>query len=373
MTVLRWLAALSAAGLLLAWCLYPAFIALLARLRRRPRPAETSQPAVSVVIATREAAEAIEARVRNLLETNWPADRLEIVIAHDRRVPPPDLAHLSTGGARIVVTPGDEAGGKAAGLNAGVRAATGSVLVFTDTYQRFAPDTIPNLVRAVLQPGVGAASGALQLRAGTGRLVSTYWAFERWLRREEAKVHSTVGVTGAVYALRRSLWTELPTGLILDDVHVPMRVVLDGHRIDFVESAPAFETRTPTADQEYGRKVRTLTGVVQLCAWLPRVLNPFANPIWLQFVCHKLLRLLTPYAVLLLSVWLIAETWVFAGPLPVLLSFALVGAFAALIARLESAWARGVRRLAREGVLLQVAVLMAGFNGMRGHWRVWDA
>src|SRR5205814_2287338 len=128
-----------------------------------------------------------------------------------------------------------------------------------------------------------------------------------WLRRCEAQVHSCVGVTGAVYAMRRKLWSPLPAGLINDDVYIPMRMVLAGYRIAFADDAHAVETRRPTAQQEYTRKLRTLTGVLQLCAWLPELLVPHRNPIWPQFVIHKLLRLLTPYCLLGIAVWILVN------------------------------------------------------------------
>ena len=134
---------------------------------------------------------------------------------------------------------------------------------------------------------------------GALNLAERYWRLERWLRKWEARLHSSVGVTGAIYAMRRELWKPLPANLILDDVYLPMRLVLDGWRVGFTDQARARDVRRFEAGQEYRRKVRTLTGVIQVCAWLPGVLNPVRNPIWLQFVFHKLLRLLTPYLVVI--------------------------------------------------------------------------
>jgi cellulose synthase/poly-beta-1,6-N-acetylglucosamine synthase-like glycosyltransferase len=144
----------------------------------------------------------------------------------------------------VAAVVGDEPGGKAATLNAAVRAATGDVLVFTDAGQSFDPQAIRRLVGALATPGVGAASGRLEIPAGVDgpSLSERYWRFERWIRRAEARLHSTVGVTGAIYAMPRALWSPLPPGLILDDLFVPMRLVLAGQRIAFQDDA-----RPPTA------------------------------------------------------------------------------------------------------------------------------
>ena len=87
--------------------------------------------------------------------------------------------------------------------------------MFADSGQRFGHDAVALLVRSVLRPGVGAASGRLELAAGAkapSLPLRLYWALERWLRRREADVHSAVGVTGAIYAMRRELCTPFPRG-----------------------------------------------------------------------------------------------------------------------------------------------------------------
>src|SRR5690606_6607503 len=108
--------------------------------------------------------------------------------------------------------------------------------------------------------------------------------------------------------IRREVWTPLPEDLLLDDVYVPMHAVLNGWRVGFVDDARAFETRQAPPTREYARKVRTLTGVIQLVVKLPGLLVPLRNPIWLQFTCHKLLRLATPYALAAVALWVAAVT-----------------------------------------------------------------
>ena len=130
--------------------------------------------------------------------------------------------------------------------------------------------------------------------------IGAYWRFEKWLRRHESAVGSTLGVTGAIYALRRSLWRPLPPETILDDVLAPMRAVLAGRRVIFTDRAQAFDRAAPSSEIESRRKVRTLAGNVQLLWLEPRVLVPFFNPVWLQFCSHKLGRLAVPYALVAL-------------------------------------------------------------------------
>lgn len=369
MTILDWLALASLLAIVATWIAYPVVVAGLGLLRRPPAPEDRPDlPEVSVVIASRDSATAIRRRVENCFETTYPADRIQVVVARDAGAFREGDTLPADERLRVVV--GDDPGGKASSLNAGVREATGQVLVFTDTHQTFEPATIPRLVAALAEPGVGGVSGSLALAPGSGALVAAYWRYERWLRNAESRLHSCIGATGAVWAMRRELWQPLPAGLILDDVHTPMRLVLGGHRVRFDRGARAMETRTPDPVQEYGRKVRTLTGVLQLCAWLPAILVPVRNPVWVQFVFHKLLRLLTPYAMALLGVWIAVRLWAVLGSAAVPAALALAAVAVWFSSTRQPRLVR-IRHLLKEALLLQVAVIVAGWNGLRGRWEVW--
>jgi cellulose synthase/poly-beta-1,6-N-acetylglucosamine synthase-like glycosyltransferase len=358
------------------WGLYPALIGVIAALLRRDGDSAGARPAalprVTAIVATRADAMAVRERVNDLLQSEYPESLLDVVVAYDARATETLPMWTGAGRERVRIVRGDAPGGKASALNAGVRAARGDVLVFADSGQRFGANAIALLTQAVMRTGVGAASGRLELARGArapSLPLRWYWSLERWLRGREARVHSAVGVTGAIYAMRRSLWTPLPAGLILDDLYVPMQLVLSRHRVDFVDAARAYETRDTTDANEYRRKVRTLTGVLQLCAWLPATLVPVRNPVWAQFVSHKLLRLLTPYWVLVCVVWAVAAleqrvgaAWLLAG----------AAAFAALL-QLRSKPFRVLRSAVVSTVLIQVATVRATANGARGRWDVWHA
>ncbi len=368
------LAAVGAAIPVVAWIGYPWLMIGLGE--RRPVavvPPGAPTSIVSVVIATREPPAAVRARLEDLVSGSWPADRLELIVAVDGDPAPYHFEDLSPAPGRLAVVSNGDEPGKATALNAGVAAATGDLVVFADTAQRFAPDAIPWLVEALGDPRFGAISGALELgnKAGSVSPIVWYWRLEKRLRAAEARVHSTIGVTGAVYAMRRTLWAPLPPGLILDDLWIPMRLVLAGHRVGFEPRAVASDIRTTTAAQEYQRKVRTLTGNLQLVAWMPAALRPLRNPVWLQFVCHKLLRLATPFAILTCLVGVTGATfaksvvlgsvWLGTGIVAVLMVGVLPGA-AGRRARSALGWV----------VAMQGAIVMASWNGACRRWNVWN-
>ena len=154
----------------------------------------------------------------------------------------------------------------------------------------------PTAAPAARPTWIGAAASSPRSPKGVG----LYWTYEKQLRRWESRIGSTLGATGAIYALRRTLFRPLPDHAILDDVLAPMRAVLAGYRVVFSERAFAFDRAPADADAEQRRKVRTLAGNVQILGHEPRLLVPLLNPVWLQYLSHKVGRLVVPYALLAL-------------------------------------------------------------------------
>jgi len=304
---------------------YPVVLGIWAWIAGRLRPDELgierrsrdSLPPVSVIIAARNEASRLRGRIDNLLTSDYPRNRIQIIVASDGSTDDTtDVLSPYAGCVELIMLP---PGGKARALNAAVSRARHPILVFADARQRFAPDTIDRLVRHFTRLSVGAVSGELVLDCEGGDSTSTvsagvgaYWKYEKWLRRREAIVGSTLGVTGAVYAMRRALWQPLPDGTILDDVLGPLRMVLRGYRVVFDATALAFDQAAHDVATETRRKVRTLAGNFQLLALEPRLLVPGVNPVWLQFVSHKVGRLAVPYALLAVfasSAWLAWSDW----------------------------------------------------------------
>jgi biofilm PGA synthesis N-glycosyltransferase PgaC len=322
---------------------YPLLIALWAAVASRPvrnRPTAHYQPTVSVVIAARNEAHRLPARINNLLEQDYPR-LLEIIVVSDG----------STDGTAEAVAPFGERvrlvelprGGKPQALNAGVAAARGEIVVFADARQRFAPDAIAALVSNLADPTVGGATGELVLDcesdptaadSDVAEGVGLYWKYEKWLRRHESRVWSTLGTTGAIYAVRRTLWRPLPAETLLDDVLAPMRVVLDGKRVVFESRARAFDRVAASGADESRRKMRTLAGNYQIVVLEPRLLIPLVNPVWFQFLYHKLGRLLAPWALVIIlvsSAALATRGWPYALALMVQLCFYSLAIFGALL------------------------------------------
>jgi cellulose synthase/poly-beta-1,6-N-acetylglucosamine synthase-like glycosyltransferase len=287
-----------AASALLAYVYvgYALIAAIRARLRPNGRTRAPIEPHVSIVVVAYNEAERVAARVENLLALDYPKDRLEIVIASDGSTDDTVRRARAHG---VTVLPFFQRRGKAAVLNAVVPHLRGDIVVFADARQRFEPGTLRALVENFADPNAGAVSGELVLTAGdrtvaAGRGTAMYWRYEKFIRSTEGRADSTVGATGAIYAIRRALFERIPDDTILDDVVIPLRIVRRGFRVLFEARARAYDRASATARQEFTRKARTIAGTFQLFARERWLWNPRGNRLWFETMSHKALRLALP-------------------------------------------------------------------------------
>ena len=137
-------------------------------------------------------------------------------------------------------------------------------------------------------------------------------------------VHSTAGASGALYALRREDFKPVPKDTLLDDFEIPIEVLRKRKRIVLVPEAAAYDTPEEDIASEKVRKIRTLSGNFQSFVRHRWLFSPLANPIFFQFISHKVLRLLVPYALL----GFFAATIALDGPLPTALALAQLACYA---------------------------------------------
>ncbi len=296
-------AAFLACALLLAHTFvgYPLWVWLQARLRPQPIAKASQFPKVSIILAVYQGAELIRAKLANLETLSYPPEQIEIIIVCDGCTDATAALARNFGDPRVRVLEFTERRGKASCLNDAVATATGEVLLMTDVRQKLAPIALRELVANLSDPDVGAAGGELLLvdaRSGFAHSVDAYWRYEKLIRYSESQSGSTIGVSGALYALRRDLFWPLPHGTVLDDVLIPMRVAAAGKRVVFEPRALAWDKLVQQPLEERRRKIRTLAGNCQLVQLEPWLLSPWTNPLWFRFASHKLLRLVAPWLLL---------------------------------------------------------------------------
>jgi len=305
---------------------YPLVLLMWRRIAPRPVNKGFCEPSVSILIAARNERDRIEAKIANCLQLDYPQEKLQVLLALDAPSDGTDEVAWKYADKVVNVLSFSQHKGKAGTLNLAAAAAKGDILVFADARQQFDRRALRELVANFHDPSIGAVSGELMLMDENGLEaadgVGLYWRYEKWIRAQEAEIHSIMGATGSIYAIRRELYTPIPLDTILDDVAIPMSIVLRGKRAVFDGSARAYDRLSASLELEYRRKIRTLTGNYQVLARMPALMSPLHNPVWLQFISHKVGRLLVPYFLVLLFVTNL---------------FALSGAYLALFC-LQSAW-----------------------------------
>ncbi|MEQ1804453.1 MAG: glycosyltransferase family 2 protein [Burkholderiaceae bacterium] len=285
---------------------YPLVVWGLARARGPEPPVSdelTEWPALTVVIAVHNEQARVLAKVENLRRANYPADRLQWLFVSDGSTDSTDELLRAIPDVRLIGYPQRQ--GKPHALNTALREVTTPVVVFADVRQHIEPAALRKLVARLLEPGIGAVSGELvHVRPGTHAAanIGLYWRYEKWIRKSESRLGSTVGATGALYAMRTADYTPLASDTILDDFEQPMLVARSGKRVVFEPGAVILDELQSDMAGERKRKIRTLTGNFQSFSRHPWMFVPWRNPLWLQFISHKVFRLLVPYALLLMLI-----------------------------------------------------------------------
>ena len=295
--VLKGIFWISIGGIAYTYAGYPLLLWLKGWLFPRPVRKGPSEPTASLLIAAHNEAAVIGRKLSSCLALDYPAQKLEIWVGTDASTDETDRIVQRMASARLKAVRLPRRVGKPAVLNALAAQAGGEILVFTDARQRLKADALRRLVENFRDPAVGCVSGELVLtrdeNSAVGEGVSAYWRYEKWLRKRESIGGSTVGATGALYAVRRSLFRPLDPQTILDDVAVPLAVVEQGYRAVFEAAALVYDRVASSGPEEFRRKSRTLAGNYQIFARFARLLKP-GSPIAWELWSHKLLRTVVP-------------------------------------------------------------------------------
>lgn len=272
-------------------------------------------PRLSMIIAAYNEGAVLQDKLSNTFALDYPAQQLQIIVVSDGSTDNTDEVALSFEGRPGYLFLRQPANaGKTMAQNAGVRQATGELLVFSDANSMYEPDALKQLVRPLADERVGCVCGELRYRnasqAGAGKGEGAYWRYEQFLKRQESVLGSLVGANGSIYVLRRKYFEELGAAVISDFI-MPIRVRLQGHRVIYEPQAIAYEEPGTGFGDEFRRRRRIVARSVYGLWTEPGALNFLRRPLFaFQVLSHKLLRWLVPLFMLLMlatSTWLAAQ------------------------------------------------------------------
>ena len=286
---------------------YPVAIWVVGRLSgkqlefdKRPFSENASLPEITIVIPAHNEVEYLSAKIISLRSSDYPQEKMRILFVSDGSFDETNLILESH--TDIDVLEYQPRQGKPYALNLAMKNVTTPLVIFTDARQLIAPDAITMLVGSLMNSQIGAASGELVHHRSTsrsGQHVGLYWLYEKWIRKSESRVHSVAGVTGALYAINTSDYEPIKEDTILDDFEIPIQILKKGKRVVLLEGAELYDATQDDAQKEKQRKIRTLSGNYQSFARNSWLFNPLRNPVWIQFISHKVMRLFVPYFMLI--------------------------------------------------------------------------
>lgn len=288
---------------------YPALAWLLRKVSMHPigtRHPAWEWPRLTLVVAARNEEREIGHRLANLCEMDYPAGRLEVIVASDSSTDRTDaiVASFAGQGIRLVRGPG---GGKSSAQSAALVEASGEVVVFSDANNLYRPETLRRLIEPFADPTVGCTVGRVtyvnQDATAVTRSEGAYWRYELGLRSLESDLGILVMGSGPIMAVRRELIPALAPDES-EDFALPLQAHLMGRRTVYVPDAVSDEILyqdQPAA--MYRAKVRVVSKDLVTLLRHARALDPRRGAlVSIGLLSHKLLRWNVGFALLALLV-----------------------------------------------------------------------
>jgi len=272
------------------------------RVENPPRDGSPREvpPAVTVLVPAHNEEGTIETKIRNTLSLEYPREKLQIIVVSDGST---DATNVTVGkyldkGVTFIVM--ESRRGKAQALNAGLAAATGDIVVFTDASILLEPDSLRCIVKRFREEEIGCVSGSDRILDGGGEGI--YGRYELYLRNLESEVHSIVGASGSFYAQRRRICSPFLEGMAPDFLSA-LTTVEKGYRAVAEPTASGHMASAKNANDEFRRKERTILRGMTTLYQKRNLLNPsrygvFSVSLW----SHKVSRWLVPFFMILLFV-----------------------------------------------------------------------
>lgn len=284
--------------IIFVYACYPALMFAASRLSPRPVIRADIQPRVSLIIAARNERIDIAAKLENALALDYPKDLLQIIVASDYSDDGTDEIVREFADRGVILSRQNAREGKTRVQHRAAIISNGEILVFSDATTRLEPDTLRKLTRAFADPSVGCVAGRLVYDSGESAAVAkgcrSYWDYEKLLKSWESAAWSLAGVSGCLYAVRRSCYAKMANDMI-DDFVIAIEMELQGLRTTYEPEAVCGESANNRRRDEFRMRVRVIEQTMNALHRYGRLLD--ARQHWMfmfQIFCHKTLRYSIP-------------------------------------------------------------------------------
>lgn len=286
-----------------SYFIYPILLRLLPSRHVSPvGEAALPIPSMSVIVTARNEQARIREKIQNLLSLSAYPGEIEIIIASDASDDDTDriVTEFAEQGVVLVRSPVND--GKEAAQALAIAAAKGELLVFSDVATSMQGDVLARIAKHFADPNVGALSSTDRFLDRDGRPAGegAYVRYEMWLRGQESRVSSLIGLSGSFFAARAEICRKNWATTIPSDFMTAINCIREGSVAISADDVFGYYTDLADPRKEYRRKVRTVVRGMRALAETREMLSfskygLFAFQIW----SHKIMRWVAPWCLLL--------------------------------------------------------------------------
>ena len=283
---------------------YPVLVYLVSVLFPKAVICGEIQPHVTVLITAFNEEAAIYGKLQNTLEIDYPADKLEILVASDGSTDRTDEIVKEHAAQSVKLFRQEGRVGKTMTQNNAVERATGEIILFSDATTLYNKDVFRSILPAFADETVGCVAGRLvyldEDHSTVGKGARSYWSYETFLKIAESRACSLIGASGCLYAVRKSAYEPMYPEACSDFL-ICTSIFRKGLRSVFAPDAVCYEHTNRVATDELRMRVRVISQTFT-DLWRNRdMFNPLKSGFFaIELISHKVLRYAVPFILLAL-------------------------------------------------------------------------
>lgn len=285
---------------------YPLLMHLVSRVFPKPVAAAEIEPKVTVLITAFNEENDIRAKLENTLSVEYPADKLEIIVASDGSTDGTDEIVKTFADRGVILFRQEGRVGKTTTQNNAVQQATGDIILFSDATTLYTTDVFHRILPHFADETVGCVAGRLIYVDDASTIVGSgaksYWNYETFIKTAESTACSLIGASGCLYAVRRSAYEPMYAEACSDFL-ICTNLYRNGLRSIFAHDAVCYEHTNSRSDDELSMRVRVISQTFT-DLWRNRdMMNPLKSGFFaVQLISHKVLRYAVPFLLFALLV-----------------------------------------------------------------------
>ncbi len=250
-------------------------------------------PEVAIVVAAYNEEDIIEEKIINTLNLDYPNGKLKMYIISDGSIDKTN--EIVSKYPQVTLYHQPERKGKSEAINRIMPLIKEPITIFTDANVKINSVGVSLICGEYVDSAVGGVSGEKIVlcdeRAASASTEGSYWKYESFLKKEDARLSSLIGAAGELFSIRTALFESIPEDTLLDDFTISLNVMRKGYKIAYAPGAFAMEKPSFNINEEYKRKVRISAGGIQSVIRNSDLLNiSHYGIIALQFLIHRVSR-----------------------------------------------------------------------------------